>query len=201
MNRLFIATIAASLFSVLVACNPDPLVLPEPTSSSSWQGSGGSSCDACTGTDGTRIVHRWEIVSTSDGFSHSRFIGYRDVLRNEDCSFLFAKDMKNRCLPDGQPIEQSVFVDPNCTIEVVPVLPHCSDPLPKYATKRLVWMDACIGPGTEIYELGAKYVAPLYTRSNKVCISIPSMPFHDLYELGNEISPLEFVELKVETVP
>lgn len=208
MNKFSLLALLA-----LSACNSDLSIHPDvfgdassssSASSSSGQGSGGAPpvCLACEDRDGTRIIRRLETVDTPDGLSLVRFAGYHDKLRGEDCSPLAAEDANLRCLPSAKEIVDSRFIDPTCTIEVVPIADSpCEGAVPKYAIKIVKWANPCVPTGHAIYELGAKYIAPLYEKSNGSCIESPAMPNHSLYALGKKIESTEFVKLSVHALP
>lgn len=190
-----------ALLVLVSSCKADPLIFPDRTDASPSGGHGGDSiCNPCTGTDGTRIVRSWDTATSADGLSRSYFAGYRDVLRDEDCSPLIAEDTKRRCLPSGHRIETSYFEDAACKTEVVPIFAfECILPPPKYATKTLKWANACVGPGTAIYELGEEYLAPVYKMVMGNCVPA-QITNYNLFLLGKKIDPFDFAEMKIETV-
>lgn len=188
---------ALFLFAIVaMSCRSEPLIFPDLSKPD-------ASPDASQGTDdrnGSRIVRRMEIVSSSDGLSHERFAGYRDTLRDEDCSPLISEDTKLRCLPSGHRIETSYFGDANCTIEVMPIFAsECISPIPKYAIKIVEWANVCIGSGIAVYEFGEEFVSPMYKRSMGACVPA-QLSNYKPFLLGNKIDPFDFVELKIVPV-
>lgn len=192
MNKFILSFLAI----VAMSCRSEPLIFPDISKPD-------ASPDASQGTDGngTRIVRRMEIVTSSDGLSHERFAGYRDTLRDEDCLPLVSEDTKLRCLPSGHRIETSYFGDAECTIEVVPIFAsECISPLPKYATKVVEWANVCIGPGIAVYEFGEEYISSMYKRTMGKCVPAQISNYKP-FLLGNKIDPFDFAELKIEMVP
>lgn len=196
MHRLFAFALLA-----LVSCKAEPLIFPDISDASTEAGQGNESlCNPCTSADGTRIVRKWEKVSTKDGLLHVQFAGYYDELRNEDCTPTVAEDTRRRCLPSGHAIEQSYFGDANCTIEVVPIFgTECIVPVPKYAIKTIKWANACVGPGTAVYEIGEEYLSPLYKIVMGNCVPAQVSNYNP-FLLGKKIDPFDFAELKTEYV-
>lgn len=193
--------LACGVVAMLGSCESDPLIFPDRQgASSTGTGQGSDSiCDPCASTDGTRIVRVWETVASKDGLSHSRFVGFHDNLRDEACSPLIAEDTKLRCLPSGHRIEKKYFGDANCTIEVVPIFAsECIVPPPKYAIEPIKWANACVGPGTVVYELAGEYLAQLYEMPMEKCIPSQASNYN-LFLLGKKVDPFDFAEMKIET--
>jgi hypothetical protein len=123
--------------------------------------------EAAPATSGTRLRARY--LTGEDG--SRQFVGWRDMQRNEDCSFLRAEDGVTRCLP-GYSFTSSYFADAGCTqplLVTATVATACggvTPVVPKYAADI-----TAAGCGvTKLYAVGAA-VAPamIYIGSAATC--------------------------------
>lgn len=154
---------------------------PEPTTSTAGAASG------------TRLKARW--TTAEDGAK--QFRGFWDSARETECSFQGASDGTTRCLPSGMFIHPTFFADAACTKRIAYGEKGCAA---KTATLQGRY---CAGSEITqtIFTLGARFTAPqLYNKDGASCTSISAASWadRDLYVVGAEIPPSEFVAAKTE---
>jgi hypothetical protein len=156
-------------------------------------------------TSGSRLKARY--ITTADGAK--QFYGWRDIQRNEDCSFMTAGDGQNRCLP--------YWATPApATVGVYWADAACSQPL-AYVAKSTggscgatsvpifgVKGDTSICPmGYRFYGIGAKSTATtIYSGTATACTgSTTPTTSYDFYTVNAEIPPTAFVAGSFVTDP
>jgi hypothetical protein len=181
---------------------------PSSSASSSGQGNGGSGgngsglpCDPCMNKDGSRVVVRHNKTTGPDGIVFIQDSGLYDTVLKLPCYAQTADDGSTRCMPLFSVFVGSYFSDPNCSTNVVAYIePTCGNP-PKYAGEPIP-SQACNDPTKyAVYEIGAEFVGQLYVKNNGTCIAGQPSPIYKYYSVGNKVSPSDFAEVNVQTVP
>ena len=146
---------------------------------------GGSGVDPTWYRSGSRI--KMIVLNTPDGAK--QFNGWRDVTRNEDCSFVPTSDGMTRCLPTPVPQSATIFdyalfhfADAACTMPVVRLPASCS-PLPTYILTATVSGCQTSITYTAVNQRGQMYTSA-YQRSGANCTSTAPDPMYVFYGLG-----------------
>lgn len=144
---------------------------------------------------GSRLKAKW--LTAEDGAR--QFQGFHDSARGEDCSFLTATDGQRRCLPQGLSVNPNVFTDTACTKPLAYGAKGCA------AIQTATFAGSyCAAGDTKyaVHSVGKRFTgASLYTKSGTGCSasSADGWSAHDLYVLGAEIDPSEFVAANLTT--
>jgi hypothetical protein len=179
------------------------------SSSSSGQGNGGSDpglpCDPCENVDGARLVRQRSKTVGDDGLVFYQGISsIYDTAKQLVCVAMPAEDGIVRCMPPSYTTATVglYFADAACTAPLAyATAATCNPIVPKFAGE-LVSGSSCNESGKFVlYATGSEYSGSLYFKSNNVCMSTTSLPNYKYYSLGNKISPSEFVQLTVQTIP
>jgi hypothetical protein len=130
-----------------------------------------------------------------------QFLGWRDTLREVDCSFAVAADGTWRCLPSGADAGR-FFADASCTQRLATVPRGCTQP-PAFAILRDV--PACVWQQSrQVFSLGPPHAAPLaYWSAGGACVpaSTADLVLYDLYVVGDEVTPSSFVSATPQAEP
>ncbi len=185
--------------ALLVGCGSGkPEIGPDPTSNGSTEsttsGSGGtggesSQLDNQAGfISGSRL--RAVFYEASDGAR--QFVRFRDTQRNEDCDMVTAADGVVRCLPTPSLTATVYFADTGCTVPVALISAGCTGALKKYL--RAPAGAACAPTGSRIFPVGEMHTQTVYLGGDGNCLPVGSPNGFDVYSVGAEISPTEFVD-------
>lgn len=192
-QRFATSRLVVSLCLVLVGCQTTTTITKDnnggdagPTPSEPTPTSMGAS-------SGTRLRARW--TTADDGAK--QFRGFWDSAREAECTFQGASDGTTRCLPVGIFIHPSFYADAACTKRIAYGEKGCA------ATTATLQGRYCAGSEVTqtIFSLGARFTAPqLYTKDGATCTSTSAAGWadRDLYVVGAEIPPSEFVAAKTE---
>lgn len=179
---------------VLVGCHTTTTITKDNNSGDAAPSPVDPTTSSMGASSGTRLKARW--TTADDGAK--QFRGFWDSQRETECYFQGASDGTTRCLPAGISIHPSLYADAACTKRIA------------YGEKGCVAKTAalqgryCAGSDftQTIFGLGARFDgAQLYSKDDAKCTSQPvsSWADRDLYVVGAEIPPSEFVAAKTET--
>lgn len=149
-------------------------------------------------SDGTRIVQRYQILTTSDGYAAKTPAGMFDKKLNTPCSPRLADDGVTRCLPLSTAQDTGYFSDSSCLQPLVSV-PKC-DPVPEAALWPFKQAMGCFPAQYGVYATGPKITVLFELGSGASCIplSYPVPKNYDFYLRGNKVDTLSFAEIRVE---
>lgn len=179
------------------------------SSSSSGQGSGGSDpglpCDPCENVDGTRLVRQRSKTVGTDGLVFYQGIpSIYDTLKQTVCVVMPAEDGVVRCMPPSYAtaVVGLYFADSSCSVALgYAPAPTCNQNIPKFAGE-LVAGSSCNDQGKYLlYVTGSEYLGSVYFKNGMTCTLTPPITGYKYYSLGNKISPFEFVQVTVQTIP
>jgi hypothetical protein len=152
-------------------------------------GDDGAGDDVAEYTSGTRIRRR--MGTTPDGAK--MFLGWRDIMRNEDCNFLASTDGVSRCLPAYYTtlFSFSHFSDSRCSIGLVSGAAVCTiPPALRYVLK--LEPTTCSGYGYAVLPITGTHSGTVYQGSPASCVAVTTPSPSTFYTLGPAISPSAF---------
>jgi hypothetical protein len=149
-------------------------------------GDDGAGDDVAEYTSGTRIRRRMGV--TPDGAR--MFLGWRDTMRNEDCSFSLAADGVLRCIPVGYALFVNYYSDAQCTKDL-PVALCSGAPARGYATKIVSGCGAA--PTYSVFQITGIHSGPVYYGSGPASCAMTTPPAtYTLFTVGPAIAPIMF---------
>jgi hypothetical protein len=194
--RHALKTLAAGsvLYLVMAACSAVGSSSPPTSSNDGGETTATDPIPAAKAESGSRLKARSYVGS--DG--SKQFAGWYDTARKEDCDFAKAADGKARCLPPGAGVLPTVFGDSGCTKPLAYVFKGCSD-VPKYG--RSLSPTTCYAAAT-ISKIAGAHSGATFTGTPASCTDAAGVAAsYDLYDLGPEVSPSDFVEASVKVDP
>lgn len=148
---------------------------------------------------GTRLKVRY--VAGEDG--SRQFAGFRDTMRNENCTFALAEDGMTRCLPFDSSLtalQEIVYEDSTCNQPAAVLDRRCQTP--KYAVFTL--FDRC--PASyEFFPVAMEVTPPMLYRKNPAgtaCsqVMIGTLPSSQgVFRLNAKVAPSAFVAGSIQT--
>ncbi len=120
-----------------------------------------------------------------------QFVGWRDSMRMDDCSFGPHADGSTRCLPASTLI--GVFFAAGCTTALAYV--PKSSPAPKYGAKYEA-------PGTRVYSIAGVHAGAVYTGTPAACSATTAFDAtYNFFDAGAEVLASDFVQATKKTAP
>ena len=141
----------------------------------------------------------------ADGSKQSA--GMHDTMLNVDCTFATMSDGALHCIPTTTGLAPTTgklgfFADSACTQVVASTLSGCA--MPQYASGSLSSGGCPYSPTWHVFPVqGAFTGTSVYTMSGTTCSStgtpVTSFPEYQLYTVGAELPPSNFVQATVQT--
>jgi hypothetical protein len=130
----------------------------------------------------------------------SAFAGWHDSQLNVDCYYETAADGVLRCLPAGGAGVGPFYSDAGCTTLLALSSKACA--APQYAQQ----IDTATCPSTPTYHVFAvasPFTGTVYEGTPATCPAAPStvLQAYNLYTIGPEVSPTQFLQASLQTDP
>jgi hypothetical protein len=144
--------------------------------------------DVAEYVSGTRIRRR--MGTTPDGAK--MFLGWRDIMRNEDCTFLPSTDGVSRCLPANYTLVSSFsyFSDSQCAVGLAIASAAC--PLGATVKYALKSQSTNCSVSYGILPITGTHTGPVYQGSPANCTAVTAPTPFTFHTLGPAISPSAF---------
>ncbi len=141
---------------------------------------------------GTRI--KMIVLNTPDGAK--QFSGWRDTVRNEDCTFVPTGDGMTRCLPTPSATSRYVysatyFADASCTVPVAQVAASCTS-LPSYILTADISDCQTSIVYTAVNMRGTQMYSSAYLKSGASCTGLTANASVVYYGIGAAVPLTEF---------